>query len=413
MINIQRKLKSEDPNFLIDLKNQYGNTFWLDNYFFAFDPHYVNEIYVKQYSNFIKAGGWHKIREGLGDGLLVNEEPKHLAHRRILNPAFHIKKIETHLYKMHKIINEEVNLLSNQNQFDLSKYFFDLSYKILTNTIFDDEDLRDSQELQKVFYSVLKKVGTGEESEPTSFEEDKQYLYNFVKMVIERRLENQEHHEDFLDLLIDAYSNENLSLQDITDEILNMMLAGHETTANTVIWAISNIYNNKIMMDKIKKESKIFVEKINEKNILSLCKELNYSKNIISESLRMYPPVWFSPREALKDCLIIDTKIPKGTKVIVSSYVSHRDENYFKNPENFIPERWDNNLEESLPPGVYFPFHMGPRTCIGYRFGFLQAQITILELFNKLEIDLINGYPGTLILATLRPSSIIPAKIIK
>lgn len=412
-MNIQKQLKSEDPSFLLDLRDKYGNTFWLDTYFFAFDPQYVNEVYVKQYPNFIKAGGWHKIRKGLGNGLLVNEEPEHLVHRRILNPAFHIKKIESHLYKMYKIINEEISALSQKDSFDLSTYFFDLSYKILTNTIFDDEELSKSKKLQDVFYSVMKKVGNGEENEPGSLDEDREYLYDFISRVIKKRLDNNESHDDFLDLLIEASANGNLSLKDITDEVLSMMLAGHETTANTVIWAISNSYNNQSIVTKIKNESDIFVNKINKENILSLCKELNYSKNVISESLRLYPPVWFSPRQTLNDCVIVDTKIPKDTKIIISSYVSHRDPNYFENPNTFIPERWDDGLEEKLPSGVYFPFHIGPRTCIGYRFGFLQSQITILEFFSKIKVDLVDGFPSTLILATLRPQSKITANIIK
>lgn len=412
-MNIQKQLKSEDPSFLLDLRDQYGNAFWLDSYFFAFDPQYVNEVYVKQYPNFIKAGGWHKIRKGLGNGLLVNEEPEHLVHRRILNPAFHIKKIESHLYKMHKIINEEISALSQKDSFDLSTYFFDLSYKILTNTIFDDEELSKSKKLQDVFYSVMKKVGNGEENEPGSLDEDREYLYDFISRVIKKRLDNDESHEDFLDLLIEASVSNNLSLKDITDEVLSMMLAGHETTANTVIWAISNSYNNQSIVKKIKDESDIFVNKINKENILNICKELNYSKNVISESLRLYPPVWFSPRQTLEDCVIVNTKIPKDTKIIISSYVSHRDPNYFEDPNTFIPERWDGGLEESLPSGVYFPFHIGPRTCIGYRFGFLQAQITILEFFNKIKVDLVDGFPKTLILATLRPQSKIIANIIK
>lgn len=411
--DINKMMLLTNPIYLLNLKKEYGNKFWIDKYFFAFDHEYIYEIYVKQYEKFIKTGGWHRVREGIGDGLLTNEEPIHLKHRRILNPAFHVKKIESHLYKMHKIINKEIDVLSKKENFDMYKYFFDLSYNILTNTIFEDEDLNNSKHLQFIFYSVLKRVTDGENSELASYEENKEYLQNFISKIIERRLNNNEVHEDFLDLLIDSYVKETLSLDEITNEILNMMLAGHETTASTIIWAISNCYNNELILNKLKEESKIFSEKIKDQNILELCKELTYSKNIISESLRIHAPIWSSPREAIEDCIILNTEIPKGTKIIISSYVSHRDENYFQDPEKFIPERWDNNFEQTLPPGVYFPFHMGPRTCIGYRFGFLQAQITLLEFFNKMNIKLLDGFPEHVALATLRPKEGIPAEILK
>ena len=139
-------------------------------------------------------------------------------------------------------------------------------------------------------------------------------------------------------------------------------------------------------------------------SIVESIKNLKVSEYVIKEALRLYPPVWSSPREAIEDCYIEDTFVPKGTKIILSSYVSHRDEEYFEEPEKFIPMRWDNNFESTLPVGAYFPFHAGPRKCIGYRFGEVQSQITLLEFFKNFEIDLIDKMPEGVPLATYRPS---------
>lgn len=403
-MSIQKHLKKAGPEFLFNFKKENGKIFWMQDYLFAFDEKYVNEIYVKQYNNFTKAGGWHKIKKGIGEGLLTSEEPKHLKHRRILNPAFHINKINAHIDNMSYMVAEEIQLLDTQNEFNISNYFLDLSYKILTNTLFNDPNLYESREFKEIFYSIMKKTVDDEDPYRESLDEHNKNLYDLISSIVLKRINNEERHDDFLDLLIDSFSSGDMSLQEIVDEILSMLLAGHETTANVVVWAICLAALDSDVLYKIKQESEIFAENKKTETILNSIKNLKVSEYVIKEALRLYPPVWSSPREAIEDCYIEDTFVPKGTKIILSSYVSHRDEEYFEEPEKFIPMRWDNNFESTLPVGAYFPFHAGPRKCIGYRFGEVQSQITLLEFFKNFEIDLIDKMPEGVPLATYRPS---------
>lgn len=403
-MSIQKHLKKAGPEFLLNFKKENGNVFWMQDYLFAFDEKYVNEIYVKQYSNFTKAGGWHKIKKGIGEGLLTSEEPKHLKHRRILNPAFHINKINAHIDNMSYMVAEEIQLLDTQDEFNISNYFLDLSYKILTNTLFNDPNLYESKEFKEIFYSIMKKTVDDEDPYRESLDEHNKNLYNLISSIVLKRIDNEERHDDFLDLLIDSFSSGDMSLQEIVDEILSMLLAGHETTANVVVWAICLVALDSNVLYKIKQESVAFSENKKTETILNSVKDLKVSEYVIKETLRLYPPVWSSPREAIEDCYIGDTFIPKGTKIILSSYVSHRDGEYFEEPEKFIPMRWDNDFENTLPVGAYFPFHAGPRKCIGYRFGEVQSQITLLEFFKNFEIDLKDKMPDGVPLATYRPS---------
>lgn len=404
LMSVQEDLKSGGPDYLLDLYKEKGNVFWLDGYLFAFDPFYVNEVYVKQYNNFVKAAGWHKMRKGIGNGLLTNEEPQHLAHRRILNPAFHISKINSHINKMYSIIEEEIKLLEEQDDFKIADYFLNLSYKVLTNTLFDDKDLASSREFKDIFYSIMEKAGRGEKPGSNSLDRDRELLYELISKVIEKRNNSPEEHNDFLDLLIESATSGDMTIQDVVDETLSMLLAGHETTASIIVWAICHSSVDNDIIKQIKLESNSFKNNVEKNSVLDSVKELKFSEYVINETLRLYPPVWSSPRKALNDCQIADTFIPKDTRIILSSYVSHRDSRYFYDPFNFIPRRWENGFEETLDQGVYFPFHIGQRKCIGYRFGMIQAQITLLEFLNRFTVHLSNGMPSGVPLATYRPN---------
>jgi cytochrome P450 len=421
---IQSLLKIKGPTYLIELKEKNGNVFFLKSgsphdkdvteYLFAFDPIFVEEIYTKQYKNFIKAGGWHKLRKALGNGLLTSEEPIHLEHRRILNPGFHVKKINAYASQMHDLIKIETNSWINKEEIDLNDSVTQLTYSILTNTIFNNDMQENFNDLKKIFFIILEKAGKGETSTPGSMDKYGDDLKNLMDKVIKKRLDSPNKEKDFLDLLIDAsISDSKITLQDVSDEVLTMLLAGHETTASTVTWAICHLSLNKEFFEIIKKESLEYSKKAKDGDQISLLKDLKFSKYVINEILRLYPPVWFSPRTAICDTQIKDTFIPKGTRVILSSYVMQRDEKYFEHPNEFLPMRWDNGLENNLPEGVFWPFHLGPRKCIGYQFALMQSQISLLEIFSKMNIELLEGMPEGLAIATYRPLGEIKVKIKK
>lgn len=401
---LEKYLGQKGPEFFLKLKKENGKVFWIDGYIFVFDEKYVNEICVKQYSNFIKAIGWHRMREGIGDGLLTSEDPKHLYRRRILNPEFHINKINDHINKMSSIISNELKKIQDQKQFNVLDYFLNLSYTVLTNTLFDDKYLSESKEFKSIFDLIIKKSNNVLYPSDEPLDKYKKDLHEITSKIILKRMSSTEKHDDFLNLLIESFNHGDISLEDIVDEVLSMLLAGHETTANVVVWAICHSRLDKDILDSIKNESNIFSNNKENKKILDLLDDLKISEYIIKETLRMYPPVWVTPRESLNDCYIENTFLPKGTKVILSSYVSQRDEKYFDDPDVFMPLRWENNFEGTLPTGAYFPFHIGPRKCIGYKFGEIQAQITILEFFKNFEVEIFNKIPDGLPLSTYRPS---------
>lgn len=424
MNNIKNELRYQGDKYLLSIQAIYGDTFFLavDNpnydglkpkeYLFGFTPEFVEEVYIKQYKNFVKSGGWHLIKKALGNGLLTSEEPDHLSHRRILNPSFHVNKINSYLDKSLSIIKEETDKWLDKEYIDINEEMFSLSYKVLTNTIFNDDMLENSDELQNIFFQILAKTSRGEASSPGTFKEISQKLNALMYDIIQNRIKNESEEKDFIDLLITAYiQDKTLTIQDISDEVITMLLAGHETTANTLSWCIAHLAKDKEYWDSLVDD----YEKLNSKDnrIIYNIRDCEKSKFAINEALRLYPPVWYSPRMALVDTKIGDIEIKAGTNLILSSFVTHRSDRYFSQPYEFNPMRWDNGLEESLPEGAYFPFHLGPRKCIGYQFAMAQSQITLIEMAKKMKIDLITDFPEGMPIATYRPEGKIMVKISK
>ena len=132
--------------------------------------------------------------------------------------------------------------------------------------------------------------------------------------------------------------------------------------------------------------------------------KLSYTTMVLKESMRLYPPAWILGRELTRDCTIGDDHLTRGTTIYLSQWVVHRDPRFFANPEQFLPERWENNLEQRLPRCAYFPFGAGPRVCIGKAFSMMEATLILAMIAQKFRLTLIPEHPIELLPSiTLRP----------
>jgi len=147
-----------------------------------------------------------------------------------------------------------------------------------------------------------------------------------------------------------------ISLTHIRDEVLTLILSGHETTANVLTWAFSYLSANPKWRELLREEA-MNADLDQAPTYQSLEAMSPTASAILQEALRLAPPVWVAPRIAIDDVEIDGVKVPKGAHVLVSQFVTQRDPRYFTNPESFDPSRWlDSVFERSLPKGAFFPF---------------------------------------------------------
>lgn len=183
---------------------------------------------------------------------------------------------------------------------------------------------------------------------------------------------------------------------------MTLLLAGHETTANALTWTLLLLAQHPAVWDRLAKEVHLVLgDRLPTYGDLP---QLHYTKCIIKESMRLYPPAWALGREVVEDCQIEGYSLKRGTAVYVSQWVMHRDPRFFEEPEQFCPQRWAGGLEQRLPRGVYFPFGAGPRVCIGKAFSMMESVLILAMVAQRFRLRLAPQPPVELLPSiTLRP----------
>ena len=414
------------PKFLLKMQRKYGDycSFFLSRRLFIglFSPIGVHEVTVVQQHNFIKGVGFARMRKVLGEGLLTNEEPIHLAHRRMMQPPFHHGNLDSYVAIMHNLINEHTNNWPSKSSIDLAPEMMALTLEIVSRCLFGldshqyTEAIAESMEvaidrIERTMLPGLERFDKSAIKYFKEFEIASDRLVDIAEAIINKRLESKEKKDDDL-LGILLQMRDQISVDHIRDEVLTLILSGHETTANVMSWAFSYLSKN----PKVRKELEDEADRADwiKENRSPTYQELEVSSPIASavlqETMRLAPPVWVAPRIATVDCVIDGVKIPKGAHVLLSQYVTHRNPRYFPNPEEWQPERWQNmEFEKSLPKGAYFPFGGGTRKCLGEYFAVAEARLILLMVAKNFKLD--GSFPKAQPRATYRPKGAVKNKV--
>ena len=173
---------------------------------------------------------------------------------------------------------------------------------------------------------------------------------------------------------------------EVNDELATLLMAGYETTNDAVVWASILLARNPDAAERVHHET----EKALAGNAtgMALLGELPYTDAVLRESLRLYSPVWMTSRDAAVDVEFADYVVPAGTTVTVSQWVNHRDPRYWKQAEEFRPERWLGKEPANIPRGSYFPFGLGPRTCFGASLASVEAVSLLAAVWSRFRLRL-------------------------
>ncbi len=186
--------------------------------------------------------------------------------------------------------------------------------------------------------------------------------------------------DDLLARLLAAQDEDGsrMSDQQLRDECITLLLAGHETTAVTLAWTAYLLGKHPAVQERLQAEVDAALG--GRAPTAEDVARLPYTESVLRESLRLYPPAWVMPRLVVEDCEIHGYQIRKGDSVVVSQWIAHRDPRHFPEPERFLPERWTVSFARNLPRFAYFPFGGGPRLCIGNNFALLETALVLASL---------------------------------
>ena len=393
------------PDFLRAITDRYGNVVAFSlpwrAYVFINEPALIKEMLVTQQQAFSKSLGTRVLRLLLGEGLLTSEDPLHRQMRRIVQPAFHRERIAEYARVMERDAAEFAQRLTPGTTLDVHAAMTELTLRIATETLFGSDE-SDSAELvadalrlmMNEFPAMLTPIGALRQRLPLRntrrFWRAHRMLDAIIYGLIARRRHDGAARIDALSLLLASQeTNDELTDEQIRDEIMTLFIAGHETTANLLTWTLYLLARHAPVDRKTADAAR---------NNDAACID-----RVLKEVLRLYPPAWIIGRETLRDVTFSDGSfVPAKTTIFLAPLILHRRKDLFRDPDAFDPDRW---LGPEPPPFAYVPFGGGARRCIGEEFALREATIVVAELMRRFRFELEPGMKvGAAPLVTLRPS---------
>jgi len=393
-----------------------------------FSPQAAWEVLASKQKSFIKGPLWGRTRRLLGNGLLVSENPDHFIYRRMTMSSFDHKKLTSMSEKMLDITNKKIEELKNISEpIEVRSEINSLTLDIVSKCVFGIDVKQDAKLIKDKLTVSVNAMNRTQSPSLIRFEnlnlpffknfvDSTVFMYEFVEKIYEEKIKNGLDEDDLLSIYINSTDEDGnkMSKHQILDEMLTVILAGFESTSNTLVWAIAYLNKHPEEYDKLIAEAKsIFNAGLSQEETLQNIIAAPVCSNILKETLRLCPPIWNLPRMSKEDVTIDGNFIPKGSFVIVNPYVTHRIPEIYKFPENFIPSRWENDFEKQLPKGAYFPFGEGNRKCIGDQFAMIEMKIVLLSMANNFIIKTYGKFPRGIDRVTYRVAKPLRAKILK
>jgi cytochrome P450 len=350
-----------------------------------------------------------KIRSITGDGLLTSNGDFWLRQRRLMQPTFSPQRLSRFTGVMTESTTQMLKRWSKRAEerqvLDIASEMMALTFTIVGKALFGADlggeaetvERASTQTLEHTWRRLEKLVELPEWFPSASnrrFRSSLQALDRIVQRLIAERRQSGETANDLLALLLqrcDEETGQRMTDEQLRTETLTLLLAGHETTANALSWTWYLLSKHPDIRRRLAAEvAEVLGDRI---PIAEDLPRLTYTAMVFKEAMRIYPPIWIMERRALREDTIGGYLIPAGSSVVISPYVMHRDHRFWKNPEQFDPERFSPQAVEGRDPQCYIPFGLGQRLCIGNHFALMEVQIVLAMVVRNFRLDLVAGHP--------------------
>jgi len=396
--------------------------------YFLNHPDFIRDLLVTSNAKFIKGRAIQRSKKLLGESLLTSEGSAHLRQRRMISPAFHREKIKTYAEAMTEYAAKMADEWKAGEVRDIDREMMRLTLQIVGKTLFSANVEDEADEVGaaltaiiEMFNFLLLPFSELLEKLPLPharrFNRSKETLDKVIYGIINERRKSGEDKGDLLSMLLmaqDEDDGETMTDEQIRDECLTLFLAGHETTANALVWTFYLLSQNPEKSAKLSEELDRVLPDGKIPSIEDL-PNLKYTESVLAESMRLFPPAWAIGRLAVEEHEFGGYEIPQDALVLISPYITHRDARFWENADEFVPERWEKlSIKEAGNKFIYFPFSKGVRSCIGEGFAWAEGILLIATLLRKWNLHLQPEQKfGLSPLMTLRPKYGMKMKIEK
>lgn len=378
-------------------------------------PDQVYEVLVSQAGRFRKGPVLQRARMVLGDGLLTAEGDTHWRHRRLVQPAFHPRRIDGYAEIMIRRATETVADWTPGRPVDVHAETVRLTLAsagtALLGADVDGTDVatveRAIGELLQAYKLAFVPFGWRLQRVPIgpvrNLRRGREALHGLVNRVIAQRRSSSDDAGDLLSVLIHDQSPDRLTDTEIRDHAVTLLLAGHETTANTLAFALNLLAGAPEIERRVQAEVDEVLGSAGSP-VPADAARLPLCRAVVSETLRLYPPAWTMGREAVAEYRVAGDVIEPGDLALLSQWVTHRDPRWWPDPDRFVPDRWLDNSQKVRPRWAYFPFGGGRRRCIGEGFAWTEAVLALAIIVHRWRLHRLPGRQLRLDpLITLRP----------
>ncbi len=370
-------------------------------------PEYAKHVLADNSANYRKGIGLVHARRALGDGLLTSDGEVWRNQRRVIQPAFHPRRLARHA----DLVAAEAELLmrrlrrrGGEEPVDVVAEFTGLTLGVLGRTLLDT-DLSAFESIGEAFATVqdqaMFELATLN-AVPTwlplrrqlRFRGARRQLQRVVdELVVQRERRPFGDEEDVLSRLIlstRAEPDPAVARRRLRDELVTLLLAGHETTASTLGWTLHLIDNEPEVRRRLREEAdRVLGGRL---PIYADLHHLRFTTMVVEEAMRLYPPVWLLPRLAVAEDVVGGYRVPAGADVVILPYTLHRHPEFWTAPQRFDPDRFDPARARDRPRYAYIPFGAGPRVCVGSSLGLMEAVFVLAMIARELRLSTVPGH---------------------
>jgi cytochrome P450 len=415
---VQRLLSGEffrqnAAEFMLNTASRFGD---LNHYtgfgrqIFQFNhPQLIQELLLRDAPHHHRGLVMQRARLVLGEGLLTSEAPLHLRQRRLAQPAFHRQRIASYGQIIAGYTAEMTSRWESGKVMDLHPEMLLLALRIVGKTLFDTNVEGEVQQIARAVDSFMGFLPLAFLPFPevvlklpfplmTRIRQGQVYLDGLIYRMIAERRKDPRDRGDLLSMLLAAVDTEEdtggMSDKQVRDECLTVMLAGHETSANALSFALWELARNPEVQERLYQECRtVLGERLPAAEDYG---RLGYAAQVFAETIRIYPPVWVTARTAAEEYLYRGVTIPKGAILLAPQIVAHRDQRFWDDPLRFDPQRFTEENKARRPRFCYFPFGAGARQCIGEGLAWMEGVLILAFVARHWRLSLPSDAPSEL-----------------
>ena len=359
--------------------------------YFVNDADEVRRILVRRHSRYHKGPGFERVKMLLGNGLIVSDGDVWRRSRTMIQPAFSRQNVHRLMTVMVECCDRRAvhwaDLVARGENINITEETSDFALELILVSIFGNDYQGRILTQGENPFAFLSRDSTRDLSVVLKVRKLRELLMSIIE---DRRGGHGDEQFDFLSMYLAAVDKKGKSFTDaeLLDELMTLIVAGFETSANTLNWVWYLIAKHPDIEERLLQEARQVLPGVSAVSADSI-NSMQYTQQTLEEALRLYPPVWLFTRRSHDRDELDDYDVPPGTDIYLSPFILHRTERYWTDPNTFDPDRFA-PTDKPSKDRPYFPFSLGPRRCLGEYFSFLEMKVHLGLLLPRFRMRLLD-----------------------